>query len=69
MLGTHNGAIFVLNFEGKILKRVRPHAAMVNDLSIDDGSDFVGSASMDGKALSVALIADHQTDQVYCTGR
>ena len=39
----------MLNLEGKLLKTFRPHAAMVNDLSLDLQSDFVASASMDGE--------------------
>lgn len=50
-LGTHNGAIFILDFQGNIVKRFRPHAAMINDLSIDGASEFVASASMDGEPL------------------
>lgn len=49
VLGSHNGAVYVLNLEGRLLKTFRPHAAMVNDLSLDLQSDFVASASMDGK--------------------
>lgn len=51
VLGTHNGAIFILDSQGAIVKRFRPHRAMINDLSIDLGSDFVATASMDGKAI------------------
>ncbi|ORY90935.1 hypothetical protein BCR35DRAFT_275010 [Leucosporidium creatinivorum] len=54
-LGTHNGAIFILDFQGNIVKRFRPHAAMINDLSIDGASEFVASASMDGKVAIQSL--------------
>ncbi|KAK4705598.1 vacuolar protein sorting-associated protein 41, partial [Phenoliferia sp. Uapishka_3] len=54
-LGTHNGAIFILDFKGTIVKRFRPHQAMINDLSLDVGSEFVASASMDGKIAIQAL--------------
>lgn len=59
----------MLDFDGKLLKRVRPHSAMVNDLSIDNGSDFVGSASMDGKPHSGRTSAEYLTDRVFCTTR
>ena len=49
VLGSHNGAVYVLNLDGRLLKTFRPHAAMVNDLSLDLQSEFVASASMDGK--------------------
>ncbi|KAI5478965.1 vacuolar protein sorting VPS41 [Pseudohyphozyma bogoriensis] len=55
VLGTHNGAVFVLDHKGAIVKRFRPHAAMVNDLSIDTGSEFVASASIDGKVVVQSL--------------
>lgn len=51
-MGTHNGAIFILDFDGNVIKRFRPHLATINDLSIDTSSEFVASASMDGALLS-----------------
>lgn len=48
VLGTHNGAVFVHTPEGQLVKRYRPHSAMVNALSVDSTCDFVASASMDG---------------------
>lgn len=60
-MGTHNGAIFILDFQGNVIKRFRPHAAMVNDLSIDSASEFVASASMDGERCAAhARLADNQ---------
>lgn len=58
VLGSHNGAVYVLNLEGRLLKTFRPHAAMVNDLSLDLQSDFVASASMDGKYRNDSQILD-----------
>ncbi|GAA5865395.1 hypothetical protein JCM1840_001554 [Sporobolomyces johnsonii] len=55
ILGSHNGAIYVLNPEGILLKTFRPHSAMVNDLSVDILSEFVASASMDGKVAIHSL--------------
>lgn len=48
VMGTHMGAIFILDFSGKVVARYRPHTAMINAISIDGGSEFVASASMDG---------------------
>lgn len=53
ILGTHNGAIFVLTPEGQFVKRYRPHSAMVNGLSVDSTCEFVASASMDGSFASL----------------
>ncbi|GAA5924717.1 Vps41p [Sporobolomyces koalae] len=55
ILGSHDGAVYVLNLEGKLLKTFRPHTAMVNDLSLDLQSEFVASASMDGKVAIHSL--------------
>ncbi|GAA6004052.1 Vps41p [Rhodotorula paludigena] len=55
ILGTHNGAIFVLTPEGQFVKRYRPHSAMVNGLSVDSTCEFVASASMDGRVAIQSL--------------
>ncbi|KAM0751555.1 vacuolar protein sorting-associated protein 41 [Meredithblackwellia eburnea MCA 4105] len=62
-LGTHNGAVFILDFQSNIVKRFRPHQAMVNDLSFDLGSEFVASASMDGTVAILAL--DGSDNQLF----
>ncbi|PRQ73281.1 vacuolar assembling protein VPS41 [Rhodotorula toruloides] len=55
ILGTHNGALFVLSPEGMLIKRFHPHSAMINDLSIDSTCEFVASASMDGRVAIQSL--------------
>jgi len=56
VLGTHNGVVFVFTPDGQLVKRYRPHSAMVNALSIDSTCEFVASASMDGaSSLSLSL--------------
>ncbi|GAA5862553.1 hypothetical protein JCM8547_002101 [Rhodosporidiobolus lusitaniae] len=55
IIGTHNGAILVLTPEGGLVKRFQPHTAMVNDLSVDSTSEFVASASMDGRVAIHSL--------------
>lgn len=52
-LGTHNGLIFVLDFAGQVIHRYRPHSATINHLTIDDHSEFVASASIDGQSLTL----------------
>ncbi len=47
-LGTHGGNVFILDFQGDVVKRFKSHRASVMDLSIDNGSEFIGSASVDG---------------------
>lgn len=47
-LGTHWGAVHVLDFEGNVIKTFRKHSATVTDVSIDDAGEFLASASDDG---------------------
>ncbi|KAI9491298.1 hypothetical protein BDB00DRAFT_767376 [Zychaea mexicana] len=54
-LGTHWGAVHVLDFEGNVIKTFQKHAATVNDISIDDAGEFVASASDDGKVYIYSL--------------
>ena len=54
IVGSHNGMIFVLSPEGRLLNRFRPHSATINDLSIDSTGEYVGSASMDGASACVS---------------
>ncbi|KAF7728592.1 Vacuolar protein sorting-associated protein 41 [Apophysomyces ossiformis] len=54
-LGTHWGAVHILDFEGNVIKSFRHHAATVNDISIDSADEFVASASDDGKVFIYAL--------------
>lgn len=50
-MGTHWGAVHVLDFEGNIIKTFQKHAATVNDISIDHAGEYVASASDDGKHI------------------
>ncbi|CEP10790.1 hypothetical protein [Parasitella parasitica] len=54
-LGTHWGAVHILDFEGNVIKSFRNHSATVNDISIDKSDEFVASASDDGKVFIYAL--------------
>ncbi|CDS11660.1 hypothetical protein LRAMOSA03923 [Lichtheimia ramosa] len=54
-MGTHWGAVHVLDFEGNIIKTFQKHAATVNDISIDNAGEYVASASDDGKVFIYAL--------------
>jgi hypothetical protein len=47
-LGTHNGAVFILNLDGNIVKRLQPHSATVYSIAIDTENEFIGTASVDG---------------------
>ncbi|CAG8570731.1 10525_t:CDS:10, partial [Cetraspora pellucida] len=57
-LGTHNGDVFILDFDGNLIKRFSSHSATVNDLSIDTAEEYVASASMDGKVVIHGMYVD-----------
>lgn len=48
-LGTHNGMVHVLTYEGSKVNSFRPHAASVTDIQLDEDNDFVATTSMEGK--------------------
>ncbi|KAK4049400.1 Vacuolar protein sorting-associated protein 41 [Microbotryomycetes sp. JL201] len=49
-MGMHSGGSCILDHSGKTVKKYRAHTAMINDMCFDTGSDYVASASMDGKS-------------------
>jgi hypothetical protein len=48
VLGTHNGMVHVLTYEGTRVKSFRPHAASVLDIKICEDDEFVATASVEG---------------------
>ncbi|KAJ9117531.1 hypothetical protein QFC22_004381 [Naganishia vaughanmartiniae] len=71
-MGTHNGMVHILTYEGSKVKSFRPHAASVLDIKICDADEFVATASVEGespvasgtdehacRAASGGMIADH----------
>lgn len=38
----------MLDSSGNIVNRYRPHGAMINQITFDDNSEFIASASLDG---------------------
>ena len=59
-LGTHGGMVYILDFEGNLVKGFRSHSASILDLDIDSTSEFVASASMDGLVSISALSTSEQ---------
>ena len=55
-LGTHAGMIYILDIDGNLVKGFRLHTASILDLVIDNASDFVAAASMDG-LVSISAFA------------
>ncbi|CAG8551259.1 4952_t:CDS:10 [Acaulospora morrowiae] len=62
-LGTHNGEVFILDFDGNLIKKFSSHTATVNDISIDVAEEYVASASMDGKIVIHGMYVD--SEQVF----
>lgn len=48
-VGTHNGMVHVLSYEGAKVNSYRPHAASVTCLKMDEENDFVATASVEGE--------------------
>jgi tricorn protease-like protein len=50
-LGTHWGAIHILDFAGNEIKKFNSHSTTVNELDIDASGEYVASCSDDGKVV------------------
>ena len=48
-MGTHNGMVHVLSYEGSKVNSFRPHAASITCLRMDEENDFVATASFEGE--------------------
>ncbi|KAK8853266.1 hypothetical protein IAR55_003968 [Kwoniella newhampshirensis] len=54
-LGTHNGMVHVLSYEGAKVNSFRPHAASVTCLKMDEENDFVATSSVEGRVVIHSL--------------
>lgn len=59
-VGTHAGMIFVLDFQGTLVKGFKSHTASVLDLDIDSTMEFVAAAGMDGLVSISSLSSAEQ---------
>ncbi|CAN6471406.1 unnamed protein product [Victoria cruziana] len=57
-LGTHDGAVHILDFQGNQIKEFLAHTATVNDLSFDSDGEYIGSCSNDGTVVVNGLFTD-----------
>jgi hypothetical protein len=48
-LGTHNGMVHILTYEGSKVNSSRPHGASITCLRLDEENDFVATSSVDGQ--------------------
>ncbi|KAK9279527.1 hypothetical protein L1049_013206 [Liquidambar formosana] len=59
-LGTHDGAVHILDFLGNQVKEFAAHTATVNDLSFDIEGEYIGSCSDDGCVVINSLFNDER---------
>jgi hypothetical protein len=48
-MGTHWGALYVLDFNGNEIKHFNNHGAPINEINIDECGEYVATCSDDGK--------------------
>jgi len=65
VLGTLSGAMYMLDFNGYLIKSFQPHEKKVNGLSVDQNGDFVASCSDDGKVVIVNLFEADVSSHTY----
>ncbi|XP_077247070.1 vacuolar protein sorting 41 [Tasmannia lanceolata] len=59
-LGTHDGTVHILDFQGNQVKEFSAHTATVNDLSFDREGEYIGSCSDDGYVVINSLFTDEK---------
>ncbi|CAN4098954.1 unnamed protein product [Withania somnifera] len=64
-LGTHAGAVHILDFLGNQVKEFAAHTAAVNDLCFDTEGEYVGSCSNDGSVVINSLFTDERMKFEY----
>ncbi|KAG0476009.1 hypothetical protein HPP92_012850 [Vanilla planifolia] len=64
-LGTHDGTVHILDFQGNQVKEFAAHTATVNDLCFDVEGEYVGSCSDDGSVVISSLFTDERLKFEY----
>ncbi|KAJ1273441.1 hypothetical protein BS78_06G280800 [Paspalum vaginatum] len=59
-LGTHNGTLHILDFQGNQVKEIAAHTATINDISFDADGEYIGSCSDDGTVAICSLFTDEK---------
>lgn len=57
-LGTQDGGVHLLDYDGNEVRRFDAHKGPVNDLCFDESAEFIGSCSDDGGAMVHSLYTD-----------
>lgn len=64
-LGTNDGAVHILDYQGNQVKEFAGHSAKVNDLSFDVEGEYIGSCSDDGYVVINSLFTDEREKFEY----
>lgn len=64
-LGTHDGTVHILDFQGNQVKEFSAHTATVNDLCFDSEGEYVSSCSDDGSVVINSLFTDERLKFEY----
>jgi len=64
-LGTFDGALYILDFQGNEIRRFHPHSKKLNDVSIDALGEFAASCSDDGTIVVNALQSSKEQSLAY----
>ncbi|XP_019709852.1 vacuolar protein sorting-associated protein 41 homolog isoform X4 [Elaeis guineensis] len=59
-LGTHDGTVHILDFQGNQVKEFAAHTATVNDLCFDVEGEYIGSCSDDGSVVINGLFSEER---------
>eukprot|EP01024_Parvocaulis_polyphysoides_P026079 TRINITY_DN23781_c0_g1_i1.p1 TRINITY_DN23781_c0_g1~~TRINITY_DN23781_c0_g1_i1.p1 ORF type:complete len:184 (+),score=22.78 TRINITY_DN23781_c0_g1_i1:30-581(+) len=65
VLGLHSGKVVVTDVQGNIIKQYKNHGDRVNDLSLDERVEFVGSCSEDGSVSINSLYTNENYNYKY----
>ncbi|KAJ7513739.1 hypothetical protein O6H91_23G012400 [Diphasiastrum complanatum] len=64
-LGTHDGTVHLLDYQGNQVKEFAAHTATVNELSFDAAGEYIGSCSDDGSVVINSLYTDEKEKFEY----
>ncbi|KAI0529161.1 hypothetical protein KFK09_001708 [Dendrobium nobile] len=64
-LGTHDGTVHILDFQGNQVKEFSSHSATVNDICFDAEGEYVSSCSDDGSVVINSLFTDERMKFEY----
>ncbi|BDA42740.1 Vacuolar protein sorting-associated protein 41 homolog [Coccomyxa sp. Obi] len=64
-LGTHSGAVHVLDYIGNEVKRIEAHKGPVNEICFDEAVEYIASCSDDGTVVIQGFYTDEVTTFKY----